>query len=145
MCMFCRSLFVLLYFFFSPLCCLFFFDIRILITHLVSSNSSYYLPPFHCVFLTPFYRVNTGTCLDQRIFTIHTNTMQLRWSICWMHFPTDDCPYIRVYIIELLPVFQHHFSAILSRIAVEIEINEGMVCSQFSHFGWMMYNFLKYI
>ena len=32
MCMFCRSLFVLLYFFFWPLCCLFFFDIRILIT-----------------------------------------------------------------------------------------------------------------
>ena len=28
---FCRSLFVLLYFFFWPLCCLFFFDIRILI------------------------------------------------------------------------------------------------------------------
>jgi hypothetical protein len=27
-CMFCRSLFVLLYFFFWPLCCLFFFDIR---------------------------------------------------------------------------------------------------------------------
>ena len=38
--MFCRSLFVLLYFFFWPLCCLFFFDLRILITHLVSSNSS---------------------------------------------------------------------------------------------------------
>jgi hypothetical protein len=32
MCMFCRSFFVLLYFFFWPLCCLFFFDIRILIT-----------------------------------------------------------------------------------------------------------------
>ena len=31
MCMFCRLLFVLLYFFFWPLCCLFFFDIRILI------------------------------------------------------------------------------------------------------------------
>ena len=30
-CMFCRLLFVLLYFFFQPLCCLFFFDIRILI------------------------------------------------------------------------------------------------------------------
>jgi hypothetical protein len=27
-------------FFFWPLCCLFFFDTRILITHLVSSNSS---------------------------------------------------------------------------------------------------------
>ena len=40
-CMFCRSLFVLLYFFFWPLCCLFFFDIRILITTLVSSNSSW--------------------------------------------------------------------------------------------------------
>jgi hypothetical protein len=40
-CMFCRSLFVLLYFFFWPLSCLVFFDIRILITPLVSSNSSY--------------------------------------------------------------------------------------------------------
>ena len=37
--MFCRSLFVLWYFFFWPLYCLS-FDIRILITHLVSSNSS---------------------------------------------------------------------------------------------------------
>jgi len=41
MCMFCRSLFVLLYLFIWLLCCLFFFDIRILITPLVSSNSSY--------------------------------------------------------------------------------------------------------
>ena len=40
MCMFCRSLFVHLYFFFWPLCRLFFFDIRIMVTHLVSSNSS---------------------------------------------------------------------------------------------------------
>jgi hypothetical protein len=39
-CMFCRSLFVLLYFFFWPLCCRFFFDICILIAPLVSSNSS---------------------------------------------------------------------------------------------------------
>ena len=38
----CRSLFLLLYFFFLPFCCLFFFDIRILITPLVSSNSSCY-------------------------------------------------------------------------------------------------------
>ena len=30
-----------LYFFFWPLCCLFFFDIQILITPLVSSNSSF--------------------------------------------------------------------------------------------------------
>ena len=40
-CMFCWSLFVLLYFFFWPLCCLFFFDIRILIAPLVSSNYSF--------------------------------------------------------------------------------------------------------
>jgi hypothetical protein len=38
--MFCRSLFVLLYLFFWPLCCLFIFDIRILITPLVSSKFS---------------------------------------------------------------------------------------------------------
>ena len=34
MCMVCIQLFVLLYFLFWPLCCLFFFDIRILITPL---------------------------------------------------------------------------------------------------------------
>ena len=39
--MFCWSLFVLSYFFFSPLCCLFLFDIQILISPLVSSNPSY--------------------------------------------------------------------------------------------------------
>ena len=42
MCMFCRSLFVLLSFFFWPLRCLSFFDFRGLITLLVSSNSWYY-------------------------------------------------------------------------------------------------------
>ena len=39
--MFCRSLFVLLSFFFLSLCCLFFFNLRILITPLVPSSSSY--------------------------------------------------------------------------------------------------------
>ena len=39
--LYCRSLFVHLYLFFWPLCCLFFFDIRILITPLVSSNYSW--------------------------------------------------------------------------------------------------------
>jgi len=41
-CIFCRSLFVLLFIFFWPLCRLFFFDIRILINPLVSSKSAYY-------------------------------------------------------------------------------------------------------
>ena len=40
MCMFCRLLFVILYFYFWPLFCLFFCDIWILITPLVSLNSS---------------------------------------------------------------------------------------------------------
>ena len=40
-CMFCRSLFVLLSPFFWPLCCLFFFNIRILIATLISPNSSW--------------------------------------------------------------------------------------------------------
>jgi hypothetical protein len=41
---FCISLYVLLYFFSLPLCCLFFSDIQILITHLVFSSSSHYSP-----------------------------------------------------------------------------------------------------
>ena len=41
--MFCRSLFVLVYFFIWPLRCLFFLDIQILITALAFSNSSYVL------------------------------------------------------------------------------------------------------
>ena len=40
MCMFCRSLFDLLSFFVWPLCCLSFFELRILITPLVYSHSS---------------------------------------------------------------------------------------------------------
>ena len=42
--MFCKWLFVLFSFFFWPLCCLFFFDLWILITPLVSSNSSLIIP-----------------------------------------------------------------------------------------------------
>ena len=38
--MFCRSLFVLLSFFFWPLCCLTFFNLRIMMVLLVSSNTS---------------------------------------------------------------------------------------------------------
>jgi len=37
-CMFCRTLFIFLYFFFWPLCYMFFFDIRILIAPLISST-----------------------------------------------------------------------------------------------------------
>ena len=47
---FCRSLFVLLFFFDWPLCCLFFLDIRILIAPLVSWNSSFFwIISKHCL------------------------------------------------------------------------------------------------
>ena len=39
-------------FFFWPLCCLFFFDLRILITPLVSSNCSWYMSTTHSVPIT---------------------------------------------------------------------------------------------
>ena len=49
-CMFCRSLFVLLYFFFWSLCCLIFY-LRLLIAPLVSSNCSCYsIFSFICMF-----------------------------------------------------------------------------------------------
>ena len=48
MCMFCISVFVLLYFFFRPLCCLLFFDLRIPITPLIPSNSSYKCYVIYC-------------------------------------------------------------------------------------------------
>ena len=66
-CMFCRSLFVLLYFFFWPLCCLFFFDIRILNTPLVSLNSSSYN-----VYKIPLYSTNHIAKYDNEIFDNHS-------------------------------------------------------------------------
>ena len=50
MCMFCRSLFVLLPFYFWPLFCLFFFDLRIPITPLVSSNSAQFYVCMHITY-----------------------------------------------------------------------------------------------
>ena len=59
--MFCRSLFVLLYFLFWPLCCLFFFDIRILIaplylqTLLILKNWTFIITAASCSHLDPCY------------------------------------------------------------------------------------------
>ena len=66
MCMFCRSLFVFLFFFFWSLFCLSFFDLRILITPLVSwplcSLSFYDLQ----ILITPL--VSSNSSFSQRIF-----------------------------------------------------------------------------
>ena len=73
--MFCRSLFVLLYFFFWPLCCLF-LDIRILIAPLVSSNSS--SSPPSGVLIYPVVRS------DFRIKTMFRNC--LAFASTWVNF-----------------------------------------------------------
>jgi hypothetical protein len=57
----CRSLFVLLSFFFWSLCCLSFFDLRIMIAPLVSSSSSYYINDLPCALI--YSRVSTMTSL----------------------------------------------------------------------------------
>ena len=58
MCMFCRLLFVLLFCFCWPLCCLFFFALRILITPLPSSILNEYVDKAHIrhiIYDTIFY------------------------------------------------------------------------------------------
>jgi hypothetical protein len=54
---FVRSMFVLFYVFFWSLCCLFFLDLRFLITPLVSSNSSYFHNLLHTKFSTLFFLI----------------------------------------------------------------------------------------
>jgi len=70
--MFCRSLFVLLYFFFWSLCCLF-FDIRFLIAPLVSSNSSKGLK------IKPFLRVLYVAIVVQDLPLHRTIYCNQRW------------------------------------------------------------------
>jgi hypothetical protein len=83
MCMFCRSLFILLYFFFWPLCWLFFFELRILITPLVSSFSSIIchsncglLLSFGYLFLSheTYFNIYNSVTIAQSLLTIiHTH------------------------------------------------------------------------
>ena len=78
MCMLCRSLFVLLYSFFWSLCCLFFLDIRILITNLVSSISSYekyFTTTKHNKTYQPNYIHTKG---QQKTYIVQHNS----WFIC---------------------------------------------------------------
>jgi hypothetical protein len=90
MCMFCRSLFVLLYIFFWPLCCLFFFDIRILITPLVSSNSSYREPSidasyqFRLIWLSGFWEE-----IDQSKQELPMATKFVNGSVRWAKISPD--------------------------------------------------------
>jgi hypothetical protein len=83
-CMFCRSLFVLLYFFFWPLCCLFFFDIWILITPLVSSNSS----------------CDTDISCKCQFVNIINQIKDIKWNLSNRHISDGVArPYTRVLIL----------------------------------------------
>ena len=70
LCMLYRSLFHLLYFFFWPLCCLYFFDLRILITPFVSSNSG--LDPN----TQPLLIVPIGSSIQDDKYNEHINLIQ---------------------------------------------------------------------
>jgi hypothetical protein len=92
--MFCRSLFVLLYFFFWQLCRLVFFDIRILITPLVSSNSSNrWLSidasyQFLLIWLSGFWDDFFFTEIDQPKQKLPMATMFVTWSARWAKIST---------------------------------------------------------
>jgi hypothetical protein len=77
-------------FFFSPLCCLSFFDLQILITPLVSSNSSY---SFFTFLLTAHVIKGKGV-----MQTTYTGLVAKCLAACWMHtvnsktiFVGDNC------------------------------------------------------
>jgi hypothetical protein len=75
--MLCRSLFVLLYLFFWPLCCLFFFDIRFLIAPLVSSKEVFTISgTYPWSFVTQiFHNGQPSHGGDHKIFEMMTSTL----------------------------------------------------------------------
>ena len=88
--MFYRSFFVLLYSFSWPLCCLFFFDIRILITTFVSSTllTDYYARiRYHTSFIMSWLNYNNE---DHLIFVLVLNITHLQES--------PQIKYIHIYI-----------------------------------------------
>ena len=68
---FYRSLFVLLCIFFWPLCCLFFLDLRIMITPMVSSNSS-------CI--NSVNNVAVGSIFKPNSATVFKITCRVSWK-----------------------------------------------------------------
>jgi len=80
LCVFCWSLLVLLYFFFWPLCCLFFFDIRIPIAPLVSSNSSCQIYFHHIKYIFVCYHDNQK--LNTSLYNIEINWL-MKIKLCF--------------------------------------------------------------
>ena len=87
--MLCRLLFVLLSFFYWLLCCLSFFDFRILVTSLVSSNSSYSLyKSISMLYLDDFNIRLLYHYIDRGIYRL--NIIYLQISTKQQHFELDQ-------------------------------------------------------
>jgi len=80
-CMFCWSLFVLLYFFCWPLCCLF-FDIRIMIAPLVSSNSSLNYLAFQSFDVERIWWGLFQKCVAHTEFDMYLFIVLIQWNMC---------------------------------------------------------------
>ena len=84
--MFCRSLFVLLYFFFWPLCCLSFFDIRILITPLVSCGHCVVCPSLIYRFWLHLWYLVAIVLSVLLWYTDSDYTFGILWPLCCLSF-----------------------------------------------------------
>jgi len=67
---------------FWPLCCLFFFDLRILITHLVSSDSSFYSVVYFVLDFTTSL-VGARTQISGVRFEVRSQQPYHKWYIKW--------------------------------------------------------------
>ena len=92
--MFCRLLFVFsLLFFFRPLCCLFVFDIRILITPFVSSNSSWHRDKTGVFNIMAFE--------DNRYVWDFISIMHITEHICLTFYPLSVIVLDRIHAIRI--------------------------------------------
>ena len=104
-CMFFRSLFVLLYFFFWPLCCLFFFYIQILITPLVSSNSSYTLVQWLAVVRNNYHSSSFTQTYIQRRTDVRNNYCNLYLLNVMDLLKSDvNCQFYLYYRTHIIPI-----------------------------------------
>jgi hypothetical protein len=85
--LFCRTLFVILCFFFRPLCCLFFFDLRFLITPLASTNSSYLSVKYfvdHCLSFCAFSFGHWIVCTSMYGFWSSVVSSNFSYDSIWL-------------------------------------------------------------
>ena len=100
--MLCRSLFVLLSFFLWPMCCLS-FELLILITHLVSSNSSYLV-----LSLITRYKANLSETMHLLFYILFYSRLKL-CSIITFYSGSErviQCLYNDVYVVKMTYLFR---------------------------------------